>query len=124
METPVIYELLAVFGLSIAVLLVCHRFKVPQVVGYLVTGVFVGPSGLNLIPTDDVETLASFGVVLLLFGVGVEFSVRELFLARRDALLGGGLQLLLKDALLALGEGLFHLEARAVLFVVLVLALS
>jgi CPA2 family monovalent cation:H+ antiporter-2 len=124
METPIVYELLAVFGLSIAVLLVCHRFKVPQVVGYLVTGVLVGPSGLNLIPTNDVETLASLGVVLLLFGVGVEFSVRELFSARRDALLGGGLQLLLTAAVLALGAWLFHIEARAGLFVGFVLALS
>lgn len=124
METPIAYEVLAVFGLSIAVLLVCHRFKVPQVVGYLVTGLLVGPSGLNLIPTKDVETLASLGVVLLLFGVGVEFSLRELFQARRDALLGGGMQVFLTAATLAFGAWLFRLEVRESLFAGFVLALS
>ena len=124
MESPLFYELLTVFGLSIAVLLACNRFRVPLIVGYLMTGIIVGPSLLNVIPRANVETLASLGVILLLFGVGVEFSLRDIFQARRDTLLGGGLQLLLTALALALGVLPFGVPFRVGLFMGLALALS
>lgn len=124
MESPLFYELLTVFGLSIAVLLACNRFRVPLIVGYLMTGIIVGPSLLNVIPRANVETLASLGVILLLFGVGVEFSLRDIFQARRDTLLGGGLQLLLTALALALGVLPLGVPFRVGLFMGLALALS
>jgi CPA2 family monovalent cation:H+ antiporter-2 len=96
MEIPLLKDIVIIFGLSIAVLLVCHRLQVPPIVGYLMTGVLIGPHGLRLIgAAREVEILAEIGVVLLLFTVGLAFSLRGLLQIRRSVLMGGSLQVLL-----------------------------
>jgi CPA2 family monovalent cation:H+ antiporter-2 len=80
MEIPLLEDIVIIFGLSIAVLLVCHRLQVPPIVGYLMTGVLIGPHGLGLIDAArEVEISAEMGVVLLLFTVGLPFSFRFRF---------------------------------------------
>ncbi|ROQ92073.1 cation:proton antiporter [Desulfosoma caldarium] len=89
----VLHDLLVVFGLAVAVSLLCHRLKLPSVVGFILTGTLAGPHGLSLIPSSEqVEFLAELGVVLLLFSIGLEFSLSELMRIKRIVLLGGGLQ--------------------------------
>ncbi len=84
-----------VFGLSILVILICDRLRVPSVVGFLITGVLCGPSVLGLVPsTHEVDTLAEIGVVLLLFVIGMELSLAELIRLKRAVFAGGGLQVL------------------------------
>jgi CPA2 family monovalent cation:H+ antiporter-2 len=96
MEIPLIGNVVIVFGLSIVVLLACHPLRVPPLVGFLITGVLAGPQVLRVIPdVHDVETLAEIGVVLLLFTIGIEFSLRDMLRLRRSVLLGGSLQVLL-----------------------------
>lgn len=86
-------DLLIIFCFSIVVLLVGHRFKIPPVVGFLLTGVLAGPHGLELVGnTEDVEMLAQVGIILLLFGIGMEFSIKKLVQIKRLFLLGGALQ--------------------------------
>jgi CPA2 family monovalent cation:H+ antiporter-2 len=69
---------------------------VPTIVGFLLTGIIAGPHGLGLIKAvHEVETLAEIGVVLLLFTIGIEFSLKSLVQVRRSVLLGGSLQVLL-----------------------------
>jgi monovalent cation:H+ antiporter-2, CPA2 family len=93
MEVFVFKDLLIIFSLSILVLLVGHRFHIPPVVGFLITGVLCGPHGLQLVSRiDDVELLAQIGIVLLLFSVGMEFSFKKLIKIKRLFLLGGSLQ--------------------------------
>lgn len=94
-----LFEFLAILGFSIAALFICHRLRVPGVVGYLVAGVLIGPAGLRLV--DDLEAIgqyAELGVILLLFTIGLEISFGDLLRARRMLLLGGALQLLLTTA--------------------------
>jgi len=96
MGIPLLNDIVIIFGLSIAVLLICHRCRVPTIVGFLVTGVLAGPHGLRLIDAvREVEILAEVGVVLLLFTIGIEFSLKNLLQIRRSALLGGSLQVCL-----------------------------
>ena len=65
MEIPLLNDIVIIFGLAIAVLFICHRLRVPAVVGFLLTGIFVGPYGLGLIKAiHDVEIFAEVGVVL------------------------------------------------------------
>ena len=79
METHLLNDILIIFGLSIIVLFLCHRIKVPTIVGFLLTGVLVGPHGLGLIEAiEDVNVLAEIGVILLLFTIGIEFSFENL----------------------------------------------
>jgi monovalent cation:H+ antiporter-2, CPA2 family len=68
----------------------------PPLLGYLVGGIIVGPTGLGLIKElIQVETLAQFGAAFLLFALGVEFSFSELKKVQKISLGGGGLQILL-----------------------------
>ena len=68
----------------------------PPLLGYIVGGVIVGPTGLGLIKElIQVETLAQFGAAFLLFALGVEFSFSELKKVQKISLGGGGLQILL-----------------------------
>jgi CPA2 family monovalent cation:H+ antiporter-2 len=91
MEVPIIRDIVIIFALSIAVLLTCHRLKLPSVVGFLITGVLCGPHCLGLISKlDDVEKLATIGVVLLLFTIGMEFSVGNI-IKYKAYFFGGGL---------------------------------
>ena len=96
MEFALLSEILTVFSLSVAVIFVCHKVKVPAIVGFLITGVIAGPYGLGLVKAvHEVEILAEVGVVLLLFTIGLELSIGELVRLRRNVLLGGGSQVLL-----------------------------
>jgi CPA2 family monovalent cation:H+ antiporter-2 len=96
MEMPLLTDIVIIFGLSIAVLFMCHRLRVPAVVGFLLTGIFVGPYGLGLVKAvHEVEILAEVGVVLLLFTIGIEFSLERLLQIRKSILAGGSLQVFL-----------------------------
>ncbi len=96
MQIPLLNDIVIIFGLAIAVLFICHRLRVPTVVGFLLTGIFVGPYGLGLIKAvHEVEILAEIGVVLLLFTIGIEFSLQRLLQIKKSILLGGSLQVLL-----------------------------
>jgi CPA2 family monovalent cation:H+ antiporter-2 len=76
--------------------LLAALLKQPVLLGYLLAGIVVGPTGLALIKeVVQVETLAQFGVAFLLFALGVEFSFSELNKVKRISLGGGGLQILL-----------------------------
>jgi len=96
MSIPLFNDILIVFCLSIAVIFLCHRLKVPAILGFLVTGVLAGPFGFRLIKAvHEVETLAEIGVIMLLFTIGVEFSLKRFFEIKKTVLLGGSLQVLL-----------------------------
>lgn len=96
MEIPLLNDIVIIFGLSVAVLFACHWLKVPHIVGFLITGIIAGPYGLGLIrAVHEVEVLAEIGVVLLLFTIGIEFSLEKLLRIRKTVLLGGSIQVLL-----------------------------
>jgi K+:H+ antiporter len=96
MEIPLLNDIVVIFGLAIAVLFLCHRLRVPAVVGFLLTGIFVGPYGFGLVKAvHEVEILAEIGIVLLLFTIGIEFSLEKLLQIRKSVLMGGSLQVCL-----------------------------
>jgi CPA2 family monovalent cation:H+ antiporter-2 len=122
---PVLSELLMLAGVSLAVVMLFGRLKLPAAIGFIVSGVLIGPGGLGLIGDEAlVRTLAEFGVVLLLFTVGLELSVADLWRSGRGTLVAGALQVSLTVAAVAavlLAAGMH--PARA-LFFGLLLALS
>ena len=96
MEIPLLNDVVIIFGLSIAVLFIFHLIRVPAIVGFLLTGILAGPHGLGLVHgVHEVEVLAEIGVVLLLFAIGLEFSLKRMSQIKRSILLGGSLQVLL-----------------------------
>ena len=96
MEIVLLYDIVIILGLSVVILFLCHRLKVPTIVGFLLTGVLAGPYGLGLVKAvHEVELLAEIGVVLLLFTIGMEFSFKKLLKIKKSVLLGGSFQVLI-----------------------------
>jgi CPA2 family monovalent cation:H+ antiporter-2 len=97
-----IVDLVLVLAAATAGGLLASLLKQPALLGYLIGGIVVGPSGLGLIKQlVQVETLAQFGVAFLLFALGVEFSFAELKKVQAISLGGGGLQITLTIILTA-----------------------
>src|SRR3990170_2429316 len=90
---PLLRDIVVLMAVSVPLSMLLSRFGLPTVVGFLLTGVLIGPYGFRLV-TDvhTVETLAQIGVVLLLFTIGLEFSISKLLNIRREGIMGGGLQ--------------------------------
>jgi len=89
----VLGNLLVIFSVSIAVVFVFHQFRLPSIAGFLVAGALIGPHGLNLIgDIGTVQVLAEIGVVLLLFTIGIEFSLVQLASLRRLLFIAGPIQ--------------------------------
>ncbi|MBR6673558.1 MAG: cation:proton antiporter, partial [Mailhella sp.] len=99
MEELILREIAVLFLLSIVVVLVCHRFRLPSIVGFLLTGVLCGPSALGLIPNKEaVDIMAEVGVAFLMFTIGMELSGKELVRMKRPLLMGGTAQVVLTMA--------------------------
>lgn len=77
--------------------LIAQRLRQPLIIGYILVGVLLGPNtgGITVSDTHEIELLAEIGVALLLFALGLEFSLKELQPVRRIALIGTPLQMLL-----------------------------
>ncbi len=96
MDIPLLPDVTIIFGLAVIVILVCHRLKIPALVGLLLTGVVCGPHGLGLVRSaHDVEILSEIGVILLLFTIGLELSLADLSRLKRPVFYGGTAQMAL-----------------------------
>ncbi len=121
----VLSDLLVIFAVSIAVVFLFQKLRLSSIAGFLVAGAIIGPHGLNLVSDlEQVHTLAEIGVVLLLFTIGVEFSLPHLTAERGLILFGGPLQVLSVLLLVTgLGWGL-GLSVREAIFWGFLLSLS
>jgi K+:H+ antiporter len=89
-------ELVIVLTATIAIVFIFQKLRLPNIVGFLLTGVIIGPHGFQLIQSvDQVETLAEIGVVLLLFTIGLEFSLETILSVQRRVVWAGLLQVAL-----------------------------
>jgi len=77
---------------AVIILYLFRRLGLPPVLGYLVVGVVAGPFGLGIVPTDDQALLAEFGIVFLLFSLGLEFSLPRVIAMKREVFGLGALQ--------------------------------
>ena len=126
MHTPQLFgDLLIIFLVSVPVAFICLRLKLPLLVGLMLTGIAIGPSAFGLIKEiEAIEVLAEIGVMLLLFTIGLEFSLRRLGEMKRLVLLGGGLQVVLTIALTAGAAVLFGRSITQAIFFGFLVALS
>lgn len=86
----ILRDLLILFGFATLVAVALQRARQSTIVAYLLTGLLTGPSGLRLITNHEaIELMAEIGVVLLLFTIGIEFSLAKL-LQMRQVVLGAG----------------------------------
>ena len=101
-DTALIFTLALGFGLAFVLGLVAARLRLPPLVGYLVAGVMIGPSAPGLHADVGLASqLAEVGVILLMFGVGLHFSMKDLLAVRNVAVPGALLRIAIVTALTA-----------------------
>ncbi|MBM4363485.1 MAG: cation:proton antiporter, partial [Deltaproteobacteria bacterium] len=124
-QVPLLDELAVVAAVAVGVTVVLARLRLPTVAGLLAAGALVGPAGLGLVRSiAAIESLAEIGVVLLLFSIGLEFSLARLRDIFRQVALGGALQVGLTTAAAAGVALTFGEPAGRSLFYGFVFALS
>ncbi|MBN2492719.1 MAG: cation:proton antiporter [Planctomycetes bacterium] len=124
-EFPILKELLLVMSLSLVTVYAVRSLRVPNIVGFLIAGIAMGPGALGLVKdVHTIEVLAEIGIVLLLFTIGVKISLKDL--ARMGGVLigAGGLQVLATTVLVAGIAWLAGIEPRRSLFLGFLVALS
>lgn len=96
MSFGILEAIIIVFFTALIVSAILRRIKLSVVLGYLVVGALAGPHALKLVPNSEyINQLADFGIVFLMFTVGLEFSVPKLFSLKRAVFIIGGLQVLI-----------------------------
>ena len=106
-DTALIVTIAAGLGLALILGLIAVRLRLPPLVGYLLAGLAVGPYSPGFVADPALaQQLAEIGVILLMFGVGIHFSVGDLLAVRRIALPGAAVQISLATAL---GAAVSHL---------------
>ena len=117
-------DIIIIFTIAVAVVFICNRLKIPTIVGFLITGVFAGPSLLGIGGgPDEVHILSEVGIILLLFTIGLEFSIKNLLQIGRTVLLGGTFQVLITICVIA-GFLFYWKDVNQAIFYGFVIALS
>jgi len=125
MAGNVLSQILILLAGSVLVLSMVRRFALPPILGYLLVGMLLGPHALGL--ASDVESvalLAEFGVVFLVFTLGLEFSLARMIAMKAEVLGVGGLQMVLVTATTGSAAWAFGLEPVAAIVVGGALAMS
>lgn len=111
--------------MAVALGLVLARFRQPPIVGYIVAGVVLGPTGLGWVDaSSSITLLAELGVLLLLFLIGMEISVRAFVLVLKPAVLVAGGQLLAGLAISALFAAVLGWSLAQTVLIGFIVALS
>ncbi|MEX0986690.1 MAG: cation:proton antiporter [Bacteroidales bacterium] len=121
----ILNDIVVIFALATAVNFLFTRIKIPTVVGYLLTGILAGPHLLSLVGGDhEIEVLAEIGVALLLFTIGMEFSMKHLVRIRRIVFVGGFLQVFITAAVFYVVSIFYDMDWESGIFVGFLIALS
>lgn len=126
MSQLIIFDLLIILVSGFLAGLFCRFLKVPMLVGYIAVGALVGNGGFGWVGGQhhEIEYLAEAGALLLLFSIGLEFSLKELTSLRRHIVLGGAVQMMLVAFPVACIGGIAGLPWRPAMFFGLSIALS
>lgn len=93
MHLPLLEDVLILLGFSVVIVFALQKLKLPSIIGFLLTGVVIGPYGLSLINAlEQVEILSEIGVILLLFVIGMETSIKQLASIKKTVFIGGFIQ--------------------------------
>ncbi len=125
MEQNYLNEILILFAVAVAMVGICLHFEMPPILGYLAIGVMVGPYGFAIVAdTEHTRALAEFGVVFLLFTIGLEFSLSHL-VRMRGAVLGlGGAQVIGTTLIVTIIASYLGLSLEAALVLGGIIAMS
>lgn len=93
MNLPLLQNIVIILSFSILVVFILRRFDLPSILGFIITGAIIGPYGLGFIGTGhEVDIISEIGVILLLFVIGMELSIKQLAAIKRTIFIGGVIQ--------------------------------
>ena len=93
MHFPLLQDIVILLGFSVIVVFALQRLRLPSILGFLLTGIIIGPFGFSLIENQaQVEILSEIGVILLLFVIGMELSMSQLASMKKTVFFGGLIQ--------------------------------
>ncbi len=113
-----------VLACAVGVLFISRKIHIPFIIGYFITGIIVGPYGLHLITEEQVAVLAELGVILLMFTIGLEMSLKNLLSMKRVVLIGGGLQMVVTTALIWLALQFAGIPSNTAIFLGMMVSTS
>ncbi len=100
-KIPVLPGVIILIAAAIGVVILFKRLRLSPVLGYLVAGTVIGDYGLGYVQHKDIELLGEFGVVFLLFAIGLELSFERLKAMRKYVLGLGSMQVLITTVIIA-----------------------
>jgi CPA2 family monovalent cation:H+ antiporter-2 len=107
-EIEFLKDLVIVLGAAVLVVALLGRLGLPSIAGFILTGMLAGPTALGLVSeTHQVEVLAEIGVVLLLFGIGLELSLERIRRLWKAVVVGGSIQVIVTTVCVT-GLGLWY----------------
>ena len=126
MVTALVYDLFVILTAGLILGVIAKRLGFSMLVGYLLAGALIGNGGIGLVGanTAEIEHLASVGVLLLLFYIGIEFSLEELMRMSRHFFVGGSVQMVLVAVPAAVACNLYGLPWQTSILIASATALS
>jgi CPA2 family monovalent cation:H+ antiporter-2 len=113
----VLKDIVIILLFSIPIVYLFKKIKISTIVGYLITGVIIGPFGLGLISgSEQIEVMAEIGVIMLMFTIGLEFSIEKLLKMKKLLFYAGGLQVLLTIIVCAVLFSIFGVPIHQSIF--------
>ena len=124
-DYSIIKDIVLILLVSIPIIAIFNRIQLPSIVGFLIAGIILGPSVLKIISNpEQIEMMAEIGVILLLFSVGLEVSLKELLDIKKIVLIGGGLQVLATILLSSIIIYAIGIPAKQAIFFGMLISLS
>jgi len=118
-------ELVILLAVAVVIIYISHKIKLPPVVGFLLTGILIGPGGFSLVKdTRTIDGLAEIGVVMLLFNIGLEFTLDRMKRIQKIFWIGGGLQVALTTSAAVLVLVLLRIPMKDAVFYGFLVSLS
>ncbi len=122
---PFLNEIVALFLVSVLFAYICYKIRLVPVVGFLLAGVIIGPNALGLVYEQElVNQLAEIGIILLLFTIGIEFSLEKLAKIKSAIFVGGGLQVLFTILVVVGILQYFNVDIKVAIYTGCLVALS
>jgi len=121
----VIQDIVVILLVSLPIIYFFKKINLPGIIGFLIAGMLIGPFGFNFIKSvNQIGVMAEIGVMILMFTIGLEFSLSQLIRIKKFLLIAGGYQLLITIIVSTIIFLLFGIELNRAIFFSLLVSLS
>jgi len=124
-ELLIIQDIVVILLVALPIIFLFKKINLPSIVGFLIAGMIIGPFGFNLIKSvNQISVMAEIGVMILMFTIGLEFSLSQLIRIKRFLLVAGGFQLVITIVLSIIIFSFLGIEINQAIFFSLLVSLS